>query len=618
VLEDPVAEWASWGHRLDRAPAELSWWVEGTSYARRQVIVRGPLLAGSYGGSGEPLTATIEPQPQGDGGTIDTTGLVYSTRSVPTATVDERSLGAVYPLVVGRPFVERRDVAAGVPFRSRPFATKGVIWQVDTGNPEQARVILLCRGHIPDGEAVTLSWTDGDDGAADGTQTFDGTEIFLERDEQGNPVSLIDVQFAGLTPTQRTSRTWWVRWDSASGGTTRSPGAVETITRRYTGADTPIDETLTTTRAGDHIVRSSVQVITGFTSAPTLDLDVIRPTVLPLLDLSGGPLASPGTIAGLGAQTLRAPYRVRLQATGATGEALVRLEIRRAPRPSDGLSTLGELALWLVERSGQRADLGAWAAAVPSLAVPIGGELDPSRLAWDALLEDVLPLAPVSIRTGPLGATPVLWRWWATAEDAEARLRVGYDGIVRLPDVRAARPDGEVSTSVQMRYAYDARAGRYTLVATLSGAGVPASPLIETRVHVFGTQDSAISRQVYGARVLRLDSRLVYATETAAWVARWRLAAEGWAHRIVQIEGPQHLGHLMPGAVVTLTDASIHLSSGVALVTGRRLTDTGRVGLTLALVDGVASTRTTAGPTADSGPPYRTGGPTPQGQPPQQ
>jgi hypothetical protein len=320
-------------------------------------------------------------------------------------------------------------------------------------------------------------------------------------------------------------------------------------------------------------------------------------------------------VTGAGGFRVDAASRIRLAATGAAGEALVRVDVRRGPRPGDAITTLGELALWLAERSGQRTDLGAWASLVPLLDVPIGGTLEPSRPAWSALLEDVLPLAPVSLRTGPAGVVPVLWRGWAAEAEAEAQIRVGYDGAVRLPDVTSARPDGEVSTSIQARYAWDERAGNYLLVARLSGDDrLPADRSTEIRVHTFGTLDAAVSTQLYGDRSLRVESKLIYDTSAAAWWCRWRLAAEGWAHRLVEIEGRQQLAHLMPGAVVTLTDPSVFLNKAIALVTGRRLTDTGRVGLRLALVDGWSSTRTTAGPTADAGPTPRPGGPVPNPQ----
>lgn len=612
IVSDEVARWISYGHRLTGA-AELALWVEGSDYESRQIVIRGPMLFGAYGGAGEPMTGTIEPQPQGEGQPLGDTTQTYGEGSVPAASLVEQSLGEPYPLVFGRPYVRRRARVGAANQTTTPFATQGLIYQRESAEPTQATRILLCRGHIPDGEAVTLAWEGTADPNDEGLQTFLDREIVRTYDDAGRPVSLINVAFAGLTPAQRQAKSWYVRWDQAVGGTTKSAGAVETITRSYVAADLPIvDETLAIVRAGDAILRSSAQVTTAFTGPAALDVDWISPAAVALLDLDATDLASTGAKTGTGGFRVDASSRIRLDAAGADGAALVRVDIRRGPRPGDAISTLGELALWLAEQSGQRTDLGAWASLVPLLDVPVGGTLDPGRPAWAALLEDVLPLAPVSLRTGPQGVVPVLWRWWATSADAEAHLRVGYDGIVRLPDVTSARPDAEINTGALLEYAWDERAGAYRLGASLSGAaGLPAPRADEIQLHAFATLDSSVSTQIYGERTLRADSRLVYDTSTAAWWCRWRLAAEGWAHRLVQIEGRQQLAHLMPGAVVTLTDPSVFLDGAVALVTGRRLTDTGRVGLRLALVDGWSSTRTTAGPSADAGPTLRPGGPVP-------
>jgi hypothetical protein len=615
IVLDEIARWISYGHRLTGA-AELALYVEGSDYDDRQIVVRGPMLFGAYGGAGEPMTGTIEPQPQGEGQPLGDTTQTYGAGSVPAASLVEQSLGEPYPLVFGRPYVQRRARVSGVNLTTTPFATRALIYQRDASDPTVATRILLCRGHIPDGEALTLAWEGTADPTDEGSQTFIDREIVRTYDDSGRPVSLINVQFAGLTAAQRQAKSWFARWDKAAGGTVKSPGAVETIVRAYTAAELPIvNETLATVRAGDAILRSSAQVTTAFGGSATLDVDWLSPVAVALLDLGMADLGSTGAKIGTGGFRVDAASRIRLDATGTLGAALVRVDIRRGPRPGDTISTLGELALYLAERSGQRTDLAAWASLVPLLDVPVGGTLDPARPAWSALLEDVLPLAPVSLRTGPQGVVPVLWRWWATEAEAEAHLRVGHDGIVRLPDVTSARPDAEISTGALLRYAWDERAGSYRLGASLSGAaGPPALRTAEIRLHAFATLDSSVSTQIYGERTLRADSRLVYDTSTAAWWCRWRLAAEGWAHRLVQIEGRQQLAHLMPGAVVTLTDPSIFLDRAIALVTGRRLTDTGRVGLRLALVDGWSSTRTTAGPSADAGPVPRPGGPVPDPQ----
>ena len=57
------------------------------------------------------------------------------------------------------------------------------------------------------------------------------------------------------------------------------------------------------------------------------------------------------------------------------------------------------------------------------------------------------------------------------------------------------------------------------------------------------------------------------------------------------------------GDVVLLNDEEIHLQGAVALVQGVTLTDTGRIKLTLQLVENVARASRTKGPNPDTGAP---------------
>jgi len=607
IMDDALARWVSYGHRLDRSVAELAWYVEGTTWEERQVIVAGPMLAGAYGAPGEPMTAVIEPQTQGDGAAIGTV-TTYGPGSVPDAFLVEDTIGEPYPLVFGRPHTLRRIGG----FSRVTYASKAIRWRRSSSDPELITDIMICQGHVPDGESVRVTWRDAPDPADEGSTTYSREQFSLTYDDQGVPVTVISV--GALTVDQRKSRSWYVRWNDSTGGITSTPGGVDYIVRTYTDADEPVNETLTTISGGDVLTRATWETVATWGAASSAALTIDRATPITVLSLSTADLTTGGTYTGTTGVRAAGPVPLRFALTAASAtapaEGVLRVGIRRSPPPSAAIRTLGELALYLAERSRQRIDRAAWVSAVPWLAVPVGGTLQADNLAWETLLNDVLPLTPISLRAGSQGIAPVVWRWWASLDDAEARMTVGRDGVTRLPDIRSARPDSEVSNEALVRYGWDVIAGNYMLNLRLNGRNDP------TRAggrwtHGTATMDSTISRATYGrGRLLRLDSRYVYETATAAWWARWRLAAEGWAHRIVELEAPQHYGHLMPGDVVSLTDEAAFIDTSLAFVTGRRLTDVGRVGLSLVLIDGVQGRRTTG--SGDSGTPWTTGGTTPQ------
>lgn len=620
IVEEDLALLVSYGHRLDRSIAELSWYVEGTDFSERQIIIRGPILVGAYGEKGEPLTGVIEAQPQGDGALV-ANRTIYSRSSVPriftgTDVLDylvPDSLGEPYPIVFGIPFELRREADEGSIVVTRPSSTKALRWRALDSDPEVTLEILICEGHVTNCGSLRVTWRDTPSGTDNGTATVTGANLTLTFDGNGVPVTTLNLVTAlSLSVAQRRAVNWYVTWEDAVGPLSLTPGSVQTFTRTFTAADHPFNETILQLESGDTIQRAAWQTISGWGSASTANITLETPA-LTLRALNTAQLNTIGTYESAVSPTVRGTTRINFDLTAplATGsaEGRVRLDIRRSPPLGSRLTSLGELAYFLAERSGQKTDLAAWAAIVPLLNVPVGGLLPAERHAWDFLLSDVLAIAPVSIRIGPQGFVPVLWRWWATQADVVEKFRVGYDGVVCLPDIRSARPDSEIATSAEMRYAYDIRRDNFSLTLTMDGGeNLPIPFRDQFNAHKTATLDSSVSSQLYGAgRVLRLDSRIVYATATAAWICRWRLAAEGWAHRIIELEVPQHRGHLTFGDIVAVTHPSIYLDDALGFILSISLTDVGRVTYKIALLDGSTSIRVNAVGTA--GTPWRPGGP---------
>ena len=89
---DDVAAAVSAGFRLDTAQAELAVWVEGTSYEARRVLLVGNVQQPSYGAQGERVTCSIEAPPWVDLGTWP--DLLTSPREY-TATITSQSRGSI-------------------------------------------------------------------------------------------------------------------------------------------------------------------------------------------------------------------------------------------------------------------------------------------------------------------------------------------------------------------------------------------------------------------------------------------------------------------------------------------------------------------------------------------
>ena len=89
---DDVAAAVAAGYRLDTAQAELAVWVEGTSYEARRVLLVGNVQQPSYGAQGERVTFSIEAPPWVDLGTWP--DLLSSPREY-TATITSQSRGSI-------------------------------------------------------------------------------------------------------------------------------------------------------------------------------------------------------------------------------------------------------------------------------------------------------------------------------------------------------------------------------------------------------------------------------------------------------------------------------------------------------------------------------------------
>lgn len=224
--------------------------------------------------------------------------------------------------------------------------------------------------------------------------------------------------------------------------------------------------------------------------------------------------------------------------------------------------TGGEMLAWALRQSSLRLDAGALRAAEAMLGgYLLGGYLDVevSPLQW--VVDNLLPILPVSLIGGAAGLAPVIWRWWATAADAEDHLRVGCEGIVR--DGRLVRADDEICNEVSLSYALRARTGAYLRRRTISG-----DPRRAGEPDVISSQIARRSYAAYGARVADpLTSDLIYDTATADRVLIDRVALRGISRREVALTAPlARLVWLRPGAILLLTDSSVALAGAVAIV----------------------------------------------------
>lgn len=242
----------------------------------------------------------------------------------------------------------------------------------------------------------------------------------------------------------------------------------------------------------------------------------------------------------------------------------------------------GDVIEYLLSLTTQRVDWGRIAAAKPLLSrFLLDGVITDRVSPWDVLKDEILPILPVSLCSGPLGLYVVVWRVGATAADATVRIdadanpAIGREGRVQYDsEDRANR--------ISLSYAYSYRAGTYC-ASVVFGAAEDAETDSETVVHAL----CDFSRRRVGYAIDReTTTAWVYDTSTAYAVCEWQAAAYALPSRTVQYRVPElEFVHVERGQVATLTDSELYLSEALCLVREVVTDGSGYLTLTLWMID---------------------------------
>lgn len=242
----------------------------------------------------------------------------------------------------------------------------------------------------------------------------------------------------------------------------------------------------------------------------------------------------------------------------------------------------GDVIEYLLGLTTQRVDWGRIAAAKPLLSrFLLDGVITDRVSPWDVLKDEILPLLPVSLCSGPNGLYVVVWQFTATAADATVRIdadanpAIGREGRVKYDsEDRANR--------ISLSYAYSYRAGTYCAQVVFGAAeDVETDP--STVVHAL----CDFSRRRVGYAVDRsTQTAWVYDTSTAYAVCEWQAAAYALPSKTVQYRVPElDFVHVERGQVATLTDSDLYLSEALCLVREVVTDGSGYLTLTLWMID---------------------------------
>jgi hypothetical protein len=237
---------------------------------------------------------------------------------------------------------------------------------------------------------------------------------------------------------------------------------------------------------------------------------------------------------------------------------------------------------WLLSRSTIPVDYGRMAAAKPALArYLLDGVISARTSPWDVLRDEILPLLPVSLVSGPAGVYVIVWHYLATAADAV--LDIDADTNPAIERVERVKYDAsERCNRIELAYAYSYRRQRHAARIVIGAAADQATDST-VQVHPLCERSRAATGQVLDTA---LETAWVYDTTTAQAVVEWQAAARGLPTRTVVYQLPEaEYVHIERGMVVTLTDSTVYLGKHVALVQQVSTDGTGYLTATLLLLD---------------------------------
>lgn len=227
----------------------------------------------------------------------------------------------------------------------------------------------------------------------------------------------------------------------------------------------------------------------------------------------------------------------------------------------------GDLIMFALSKTGMDVDWEAWGSVAQLLNdYRFAGYVNEPRItAWDWLNQNILPLMPVSVVSGPYGLRPIIYLQYFQGERIAFTTHIleGSD-FQRISALEAAVGLDEIFNAIELRYAKDGTSGNYMSYYSI-GADLEYIP--ET-LDFDGY--ATLSQQRYGLRRNVIETDYVYDTGTAGRIARYLLRANCLVKRRLTYRAAPKYGYLMIGDVIGLTSDTLYLTEQIATVVSKK------------------------------------------------
>jgi len=260
----------------------------------------------------------------------------------------------------------------------------------------------------------------------------------------------------------------------------------------------------------------------------------------------------------------------------------------------------GDVLEWMLGFSSLRLDRGRTAAASVFLNTfridtVISTNPDSRFAPWDWIVDHLLPILPVTVRSSSDGFAPVVWRFDATADMAVAHLEVSPSPRASLRSAVSYSPRDSVANELTLHFAQDPRADSYRKRTVLTGDPITAETDPDASLNLYCVASRTRYRDPRGRPEtvpMEESTEVVWADATAAAILAWWAQRYALQARLVGYTADlEVVGSLEPGDVVTVTHPELSWSDRVFLVEEVVRTTAGAVDIDLRAVEDLAQTR---------------------------
>lgn len=236
------------------------------------------------------------------------------------------------------------------------------------------------------------------------------------------------------------------------------------------------------------------------------------------------------------------------------------------PYQDGTISGAGDLLRYMLSKSGQIIDDGAWANLSSILnAYKFSGYINDGGISsYDWIQSNLLPYLPITMRMGPKGLRPVLIELWALSHvDPIYHINVGNEEeCQQITGVDTIRATSDLINEYTLEFGKRGFDQSYSSQIRVSNR--------EVESYDIPSDYSILSQNRYGIKPSHGSNDYIYDRETAIQVALKRVRGKALPLLQLGISAPTDLGWLMIGDVVEVSIERLHLTSHKMIITSKQ------------------------------------------------